>query len=187
MGRVPGGSRRCQRRDRLPGKPGNAGGHIAVRDEWILPAIRGPLGLSGGYPSHWSGQERPGGATIYYCEEHGPHTVRRGNGVLYERLSGTASWLGFPKSDEEGSGSGRTIQSFEGGAIFYSPQYNSVPVRREALDYLARVDGGLGFPIRGPEPLASGDDDYIQRFEHGIITVLDGEIRAWVEAATSPE
>jgi len=90
----------------------------------------------------WSDQERPGGATIYHSQNHGAHTVAQGNGVLYEQLDGTASWLGFPASDENDVSTsahdpGRTIQRFEGGAIFYTRTYASVPVKREVLDYLA--------------------------------------------------
>ena len=137
----------------------------------------------------WSDSERPWGATIYHSRKHGAHIVERGNGVLYERLNGTASWLGFPTSDEipanRSAGSPEdTVQWFEGGAIFYSPEYDSVPVAREILDHLDEhpsLDDQLGFPIREAEQLAAKNSDYIQFFEHGVITVRDNLVQAWLD------
>jgi uncharacterized protein with LGFP repeats len=65
----------------------------------------------------WSADERPGGATIY-LSAHGTYCVSGDNGVLHERIGGTGGWLGFPTSDELGTGafaqdSRRTIQQFE--------------------------------------------------------------------------
>jgi uncharacterized protein with LGFP repeats len=171
----------------------------------VLEAAMSPYGTTGSfqrfegpwdYPEdtvgRWSDQERPGGATIYHSQNHGAHTVAQGNGVLYEHLDGTASWLGFPTSDENDVSTsahdpGRTIQRFEGGAIFYTRTYASVPVKREVLDYLAeqQYSDDAGFPIREAEPLASGNGDYIQFFEHGVVTVRDKIIQAWFSPPTN--
>ena len=170
----------------------------------VLDAATSPYGTAGHYQrfegswdyppdvvGRWSDQERPGGATIYHSPQYGAHTVERGNGVLYERLNGPASWLGFPTSDETDVNTSaddgrRTIQQFEGGAIFCTRKYDSVPVKREILDYLADKpysDNRLGFPISGAEPLASGHGDSIQFFEHGVITQRDSLVQAWLDPA----
>jgi hypothetical protein len=169
----------------------------------VLDAATSPYGTKGwfqrfegawDYPKDvldcWSDQERPGGATIYLSEQHGAHTVQSGNGVLYERLNGTASWLGFPTSDETDEGTRvddpRTIQRFEGGAIFYARKYDSVAVRREVIDYLAEQPYSpdrLGFPTQESEPLATGNGNYIQLFERGVVMVRGGRPQAWVDPA----
>lgn len=137
-----------------------------------------------------SDRERPGGAAIYHSPQHGVYTVSQGNGLLYERLNGTAGWLGFPTSDEtDTSGpagsAGRTIQRFEGGAIYYSPRFDSVPVKRAVLDYLlaerSSPEDWLGFPTGEAEPLASGKGEYIQFFEYGVVTFRENLIKAWLD------
>lgn len=168
----------------------------------VLDAEKSPYGTTGhfqrfegaqDYPAdvvgRWSDRERPGGATIYHSPQHGAHTVERGNGVLYERLNATAGWLGFPTSDETDASTStgdarRTIQRFEGGAIFHAPRYDSVPIKRAVLDYLAEQassDDWLGFPTGEAEPLASGDGDYIQFFEYGVVTFRENLIKAWLD------
>lgn len=166
-----------------------------------LPAADSPFGTRGhlqrfegawDYPrdilDHWSDPEGPGGATIYTSEAHGVHCVGWGNGMLYERLAGTSSWLGFPKSDETDARASKdepwcTIQEFEGGAIFYKEKYGSVPVSGSIMDYLSQHDSlrkQLGFPVKEVKSLVSGDDDQVQFFEHGIVTVRKGMIEAWL-------
>lgn len=138
--------------------------------------------------SCWTSRERPGGATIYTSEDHGTHCVGWGNGILYERLVGTTSWLGFPKSDEttvpaSGNEPQHTIQEFEGGAIYYTPEHDSVTVPRASMDYLTEHPGirqQLGVPVKRPQD--SAPDAPVQFFEHGVITNNDGQIDAWVRA-----
>lgn len=183
---------------------GDVTGPVGFPVSPVLEAAKSPFGTTGqfqrfeglwDYPEdivgRWSDRERPGGATIYHSPEHGTHIVEQRNGVLYERLNGTASWLGFPNSDESDVGTPaddprRTIQRFEGGAIFCTLEHSSVPVELKILDYLAEQlssENRLGFPIRGAEPLASGKDDYIQFFEQGVVTVRDNLIQAWFDPA----
>jgi len=180
---------------------GGAAGPLGFPVSPEIDAAKSPRGTKGSfqrfeglweYPedilSRWSDRELSGGATIYHSREHGAHSVAAGNGVLYERLNGTASWLGFPTSDEkdvsaEAGEPGRTIQSFEGGAIFYSDKYDSVLVRREIVDHLAEFTRSverLGFPVSEAEPLASGGDDCIQFFERGVVTARDKKIQVWL-------
>jgi uncharacterized protein with LGFP repeats len=131
---------------------------------------------------HWLDGEGPGGATIYTSAEHGTWCVGWGNGVLYERIGGTGSRLGFPTSDETGAGQGgSTRQEFEGGTIFFKQEHGSVTVPRATMDHLARagLQQQIGFPVRRENHLA-GEDEPVQFFEHGVVTVRKGTIEAWL-------
>jgi LGFP repeat len=138
--------------------------------------------------SRWTDNERPGGASIYTSEDHGTHCVGWVNGILYERLGGTTSWLGFPKSDEttvpaSGNEPQHTIQEFEGGAVYHTAKHDSVTVPKASMDYLAEHPGirkQLGVPVKRPQN--SPPDAPVQFFEHGVITNNDGQINAWAPA-----
>jgi hypothetical protein len=140
---------------------------------------------------HWTDRERPGGASIY-TSDHGTHCVGWGNGVLYERLGGTTSWLGFPTSDgtavpASGNAPQHAIQEFEGGAIYYTPKHGSVTVPKASMDYLTEhpdIRQQLGVPVKRPQN--SPPDALVQFFEHGVITDNDGQIDAWVRATAMP-
>jgi uncharacterized protein with LGFP repeats len=140
--------------------------------------------------SRWPDAEGPGGATIY-SSEHGTYTVYGDNGVVHERLGGTAGWLGFPTSEEVQARSARSeplrsVQSFEGGCIFHAEEHGPVPVTARVQRYLADHEAFrelLGFPVRPEAPVAigdSGEDLRVQLFEHGILTLRDGTVEAWV-------
>ena len=150
----------------------------------------------------WPDQEVPVGATIYTSNAHGTYCVGWGNGVYYERLDGTNSWLGFPKSDEVDARISEsepwvTVQDFEGGTIFYKEEYGSVGVRRATMEYLARHEGlrqQMGFPVkeeRSLVPESADNDERVQFFEDGVVTIRDDTIEAWIRpddrpAATRP-
>lgn len=180
---------------------GDADGPMGFPASPELAAATSPQGTSGRYQRfegiwdypddivrHWSDRESPGGATVYYSKLYGAHTVERGNGILYERRGGTASWLGFPTSDEVSvsewtADPDRTVQQFEGGAIFYAREYESVPVKRTVIEYLAKQPFAvkrLGFPTGEAEPLPSGEGDDIQFFEHGVVTARNDVIEVWL-------
>ena len=141
----------------------------------------------------WSDGEGPGGATVYTSDAHGTYCVGLGNGVLYERLGGTRGWLGFPMSDEKDArmidnAPWRSIQQFEGGAIFFKEVHGSVAVTRATVEYLTRngLDHRIGFPVKRENPLTSEDDDPVLFFEHGVVTVRKGVIEAWLRPEEAP-
>ena len=155
-----------------------------------LQRFEGTWDYPGDIVDHWLDGEGPGGATIYSSEAHGIYCVGWGNGLLYERLGGTGSWLGFPKSDETDARTSKdepwcTAQEFEGGTIFFKAKCGSVTVSRAIMESLSQHDGlrqRLGFPVKEERPLASGDDERVQFFEHGVVTVRNGMIEAWLRA-----
>jgi uncharacterized protein with LGFP repeats len=106
---------------------------------------------------------------------------------LFAFFGGTKSWLGFPKSDEIDARSSPdeswcTTQEFEGGTIFFKEKHGSVTVTRSVMDYLR--DTGLrqriGFPVKRENVLAGGDDEPVQFFEHGVVTIRKGVIEGWL-------
>jgi uncharacterized protein with LGFP repeats len=189
--------------DRHAGVAGHHGFPVSPE----LDAADSPYGTSGSfqrfegdwdYPEdileHWSDSEGPGGATIYASSTHGINTVGWGNGILYERLGGTSSWLGFPTSDETDARSSQdepwcTIQEFEGGAIFYEQEHGSVPVSRVIMEHFtkhSRLRRRLGFPVDKERSLRSEGDKRVQFFEHGVITIRNGMIEAWQRLPEPP-
>ncbi|GAB1820605.1 TIR domain-containing protein [Herbidospora sp. RD11066] len=133
----------------------------------------------------WAEAEgRPGGGTVYRSEAHGVHSVIAAIGSRYERLGGTASWLGFPTSGET---DGREspdepwccFQRFEGGMIFWKKQYKAVLVRRDIADLLTEGHlRHLGFPIAVEESSTAEGGTRIQFFERGVVTVRNGQAEA---------
>ena len=144
--------------------------------------------------NRWSESESPGGATIYFSRAHGTHCVGWGNGSLYERMGGTGSWLGFPKSDEvkrrlpAKDRPGFTVQEFEHGVIIYSAEHGSVAVPRatmECLDQLGGLKELLGLPLRR-SPTATADEA-VQFFENGVVVIRDESPEVYLRAVSPAE
>jgi uncharacterized protein with LGFP repeats len=182
-----------------------------------LPAAESPFGTAGrlqrfeawqdyreDITAAWADFTGPAGATVYVSEAHGVHCVGWGNGHLYEKLGGTSSWLGYPRSDEVDARASEsdpwcTIQEFEGGAIFYKEAHGSVPVALATLEFITSHDGlrqRLGFPIKAEtqiggdtavhdyRPTANPAADREQFFEHGVVTVRNDVMEAWLHIPT---
>ena len=150
----------------------------------------------------WADFTGPAGATVYVSEAHGVHCVGWGNGQLHEKLGGAGGWLGYPRSDETDARASEsepwcTIQEFEGGAIFYKEGHGSVPVPGATLEFITSRDGlqeKLGFPVTAENVLTGGTTpghhpgtanpaaDREQFFEHGVVTVRNGVMEAWLRA-----
>jgi uncharacterized protein with LGFP repeats len=168
-----------------------------------LEAAESPYGTTGhcqrfegrqAYPEDilksWSDEEGTAGAIIYTSQAHGTHCVYGDNGIYYERIFGTSSWLGFPTSDERpaeprvfDNASHLSVQEFEGGTVFAKAGLGSVAVRRAIMDYLSRNDDlrlRIGFPVREERSLTSEDDEQIQFFENGVVTVKNGAPEVWL-------
>jgi uncharacterized protein with LGFP repeats len=135
----------------------------------------------------WSDSEGPGNATVYASEAHGIHTVGWGNGHRYEHMGATSSWLGFPKTDETDPGASkdetyRTVQEFEGGAIFFRVNYGSITVAHPVMEYISRRNllGRLGFPMGKEKDLSPAAEGKIQFFEHGVVTVRNERVEVWM-------
>lgn len=165
-----------------------------------LPAAKSPYGTTGrcqrfeGREDYeddilemWSDVEGPGNATVYASDAYGIYTVGFGNGVLYERMGSTTSWLGFPVTDEIDPRTSkgqtyRTIQEFEGGAIFFRVNYGSITVAKPVMEYVSQRDllARLGFPMGKEKDFGPAAEGEIQFFEHGLVTVHNSQVEAWM-------
>lgn len=199
------------------GQHGGATGDLGFPVSPELPAAQSPFGTTGQLQRFearldygediwavWPDFAEPAGATVYASEAHGVHCVGWGNGHLYEKMGGTRSWLGYPRSDEtdarsEGSEPWCTIQNFEGGAIYYKEEHGSVPVPLATTEFIGSHEGlhqRLGFPVKAetllapdtttPAPLSTTPNPESpsreQLFEHGLVTIRNGSREAWLRA-----
>lgn len=93
----------------------------------------------------------------------------------YDKLNGPAGWLGFPKTGELGTpdGKGRFVE-FENGSIYWRLDLKAhqvpIPIRDVWRDNGWEL-GRLGYPIEDPQNTTDGIS---QKFEHGTITVVNG-------------
>jgi LGFP repeat-containing protein len=122
-----------------------------------------------------------------YESVRGVYIVGWGNLSCYNQLGGPASWLGFPKSEEELTRRSdeephSSVQEFEGGAIFYKDGYGSVPIPNTVLESLAEhsLRERIGFPVSEDYSLAGSPADRIYFFENGIVTVREGVAEPWL-------
>lgn len=137
-----------------------------------------------------------GAKKVIYSSARGAYSVA-GELLQYYRSSGeTASRLGFPAGDERRNmGPGDRLpqdanpyvrtsveQEFEGGVISGRPGSGLFMVPKEAHDLIWRVPDiatRLGFPVSEEEPVG-WEDDRIQFFENGVVTLRAGKREAWL-------
>ncbi|MFY1599062.1 hypothetical protein [Micromonospora sp. WMMD737] len=185
---------------------GDVSGVLGFPRSPVTQAADSPQGTSGRFQrfeGEWDyppdvadrllGLEHGGGATVYWSREHGAHTVRAGNGLCYEQLGGTASWLGFPVSDEQDvqstSGDRGTAQTFQGGIIFYTETHGSLPVSDPVLQAVAAsvpptvastwahlIVDAIGFPVSAEQLVGPSR---VQLFQRGVVTTDDDRIEVW--------
>lgn len=138
-----------------------------------LEAISSPQGTTGQV------QRFENNASVY-CSGYGAYPTWGGIGRCYEDLGGTSGLLGFPTSPESEatSSQGTTgwVQRFKGGEMYWTDEYDGVPVREPILTLFTKLGGSggkLGFPKSPaiPDPIHS--DHYIQEFEGGVIQSFD--------------
>lgn len=145
-----------------------------IRARWVSHgAEHGVLG----YATTPERALRDGGAvqsfesgTIYFSPTHGTHAVRGGIYTAWARR-GWENGLGYPTVGEKsGLRDGGAVQSFERGAIYWTPRYGPKVVGGAILTWWGVrgwENGSLGYPTSDETtvgPLVH------QTFEHGRIT-----------------
>ena len=150
----------------------------------------------------WADVEGASGGTLYASDANDVYSVSGGIGILFEKLGGTSSWLGFPQSDETDARHSDhepwcCFQDFEGGMIFWKEEYGAVAVSgsvMQLLDTDPDLREELGFPVAARHSLVSEDVDHrpdtaeqpqaaaneVQFFERGIVTIRNGVSEAWL-------
>ncbi|MCC9177385.1 zinc-dependent metalloprotease family protein [Arthrobacter sp. zg-Y750] len=151
----------------------------------------GPLGFPVG--NEWSLGSRGGvvqafqKGAIYWTPSTGAHIIGGAVQTYYGTQGYEAGFLGYPTSDEI-SGGGGVIQTFEGGAIAWSPETGGKHLYKGmAASYMNHggPGGALGFPIGVEKGLATRAGA-TQEFQKGAIywsprtggaPVLNGPVR----------
>ena len=106
---------------------------------------------------------------IYWTAEHNAQPVVGGILDAYLAMNGAAGRLGFPASAERAIPGGY-IQSFQNGAVFWTPDAGAQPVIGAIGQRYLALGGSasaLGFPASAEQALPDGG--YTQRFQHGTI------------------
>lgn len=163
------------------------GGHVywspAGGPQTVLGAIVSRWASTGwengvlGYPVSSERALRDGGAVqsfeggpIYYSPAYGAHAIR---GAIYQwwAVRGWENGMGYPTVSERGGlRAGGTVQSFERGAIYWTPMYGTKAVNGAILTWWGHngwENGRLGYPVT--DEITSGALVY-QSFERGRIT-----------------
>jgi uncharacterized protein with LGFP repeats len=105
---------------------------------------------------------------IYWSPGTGVNEVHGAIASLYDRVGGSASFLGIPRSDENGV-AGARLNRFTGGAVYWTPQYGVHEVHggiAAKYDVLGGAPSALGVPTSDEGESLGGR---VNRFAGGAI------------------
>ncbi|TSE00743.1 esterase [Skermania sp. ID1734] len=113
---------------------------------------------------------------MYFSPANGTHSVQGLIMQKYASLGYEDSWLGFPKSDEQGLKNLGKFNEFENGYIYWSPLSGAWTVHKgpifDAWKSVGFENGRLGFPTSDEFPVPGGVQ---QSFQFGYILIKDGK------------
>jgi uncharacterized protein with LGFP repeats len=124
---------------------------------------------------------------VVYTSAHGAFTVRDRFREVHRELGAGRGHLGLPTSEvtvsvTANSLSPRHYQIFEGGGIFDGPS-GTFSVRTPVVDLLEsaglRLTVQLGFPVENERSMGD-EDEIVQFFEGGVVTVREGRAEVWI-------
>jgi serine/threonine-protein kinase len=116
---------------------------------------------------------------VYSYAEQVIYRVAGGMRAFHDRLGGTGGWLGFPTSELFPHGEWGLGQSFEGGDIYESREPVAVPAA--TMQMIIRDSMyTIGPPESEERPLSDDDNDRIQFFKNGVVTIRGGKRQIWV-------
>ncbi|ORA36537.1 LGFP repeat-containing protein [Mycobacterium aquaticum] len=157
-----------------PGAPGNAGtpGAPGAPGE---PGAPGAPGAPGG-PAPGAPNTGPADSTTIVTP-NGSFVVQ---GIIlqkYNATGGASSPLGLPTASEAPAPNGGQFSTFNGGAIYWTPQTGAHIVWggiRDAWERDGGAGGRLGYPTSDEETIPGG---WQSQFQHGTITYTDGQAK----------
>lgn len=154
----------------------------AIRDLWASQGWEtGPLGYPVGEEINTPNKD---GAVqgfeigaIYWSPTTGANGVQGLIMGKYGEMGYENSWLGFPKSSEQGPlRDGGRFNVFENGNIYWSPLSGAWAVKNGAIfdawGSQGWEGGRLGYPVGDERPIAGGAQ---QDFQFGNITLINGK------------
>ncbi|WP_018599159.1 LGFP repeat-containing protein [Mycobacterium sp. 155] len=95
----------------------------------------------------------------------------------YNATGGASSPLGLPTASEAPAPNGGQFSTFNGGAIYWTPQTGAHIVWggiRDAWERDGGAGGPLGYPTSDEETIPGG---WQSQFQHGTITYTDGQAK----------
>nr|WP_228768952.1 hypothetical protein [Mycolicibacterium malmesburyense] len=93
----------------------------------------------------------------------------------YNEAGGPESPLGMPTTSEEAAPNGGRFNTFDGGAIYWTPETGAHIVWggiREAWEGDGGAGGQLGYPTSDEQTVPGG---WQQEFQHGTVAFIDGQ------------
>lgn len=102
----------------------------------------------------------------------------------YNATGGASSPLGLPTASEAAAPNGGQFSTFNGGAIYWTPQTGARIVWggiRDAWERERGASGRLGYPTTDEDKIPGG---WQSQFQHGTITYTDGQAK--IEARCQP-
>jgi hypothetical protein len=116
--------------------------------------------------------EQPGDNGRDERERRGDREDRDPVGTKYRSLGGRNSFLGSPLGPERTLPDGGRYVEFQGGVIYWSPDFGAFEVHGAILakwSGLARQAGVLGYPVTDEADTGSQDGGRFNEFERGIV------------------
>lgn len=112
--------------------------------------------------------------TVYWSAQTGARAVRGAIRDKYAALNYERSPLGLPLGDETKLPAG-AFQRFQGGQVYWSPKTPATVVNNGPIfvewGRQGYEGGRLGYPVAEATPIPGG---FEQRFEHGVIALVNG-------------
>ncbi|MDQ4137236.1 MAG: hypothetical protein M3116_00105 [Actinomycetota bacterium] len=147
-----------------------------------LGAEKGALGYPTGSPACASGvcKQTFQGGQIFWSGRTGATALVNGAvATEYQRLGGTASYLGLPTGDTvSGLAGGGSRQSFTGGSVYAAPNAAGYALDGAILAlYLQKgaEKSNLGYPTSSPTRTSTAPLTFVQKFQGGTITWTAGK------------
>lgn len=121
-----------------------------------------------------SGPSGEGGGSTKIATPGGEFVVQGAILQKYNAFGGSKSPLGLPTSNEEPAPGGGRYNTFDGGAIYWSPQTGAHVIWggiRDSWEHDGGAAGPLGYPTSDEITIPGG---WQSDFQHGNITYTDG-------------
>jgi uncharacterized protein with LGFP repeats len=154
--------------------------------------VLSPFGTEGRRQRFDGSSETPLDQVTVYASPRGTFAVGSSIRIVHDELGGAVGRMGLPTSEEidardHRKGERRCYQPFEGGRI-YATSGRTIAVRKAVVKVFASAPGlerQLGFPREDEQRLADGEDDAVQFFQNGVVTIRGGRAQAWIRPGGS--
>jgi uncharacterized protein with LGFP repeats len=120
---------------------------------------------------------------VYSSDDTGVHRVVGSTLHFYEEIGGPGSKLGLPVADAVAIRGGG-FQRFERGTIYHLAGHSPAAVPAETVEL---AGDRLGWPVSQEKPVGGSDDETIQYFANGVVTLRGGKREMWLRPPAGPD